>query len=111
MSEQPPPVPPQPSPPTAPGPVTRQTPGGALEDYNKIAETVGLMPTLRMADNVIQAAVVLGCTALGALIGYLRSEWLGAALGGAGAMIASALVSGLVLMVLGWVRAARKRKG
>ena len=111
MSEQPPQVPSSPSPPTAPGPVTRPASGNPLEDYNKIAETVGLMPTLRMADNVIQAAVVLGCTSLGALIGYLRREWLGAALGGAGAMIASALVSGLVLMVLGWVRAARKRKG
>ncbi len=110
MSEPTPPVPSSPSPPTAPGPVARPVSANPLEDYNKIAETVGLMPTLRVADNVIQAAVVLGSTALGASIGYLRSEWLGAAIGGAGAMIASALVSGLVLMVLGWIRAGRIRK-
>ena len=63
-----------------------------------------------MKDNTIQAIVVIGCTLLGAGIGWPKWGMLGAIAGGAVAMIASAFVSGLVLMVLGWVRASKSNR-
>jgi hypothetical protein len=100
-------------PPTTPGPLPQPDPDG-LETYNRIAETVGGMPTLRVRDNVVQAVVVIACTLLGAGIGYLIGAGRGrggvaAAAGGAIGMISSALVSGLILMVLGWLRGAKRR--
>lgn len=101
-------------PPTVPEP---RPPSGrdGLETYNRVAETVGGLPTLRLKDNVIQGTVVIGCTLLGAGVGYLIGAGrgngvLGAIAGAACAMIGSALISGLVLMVLGWVRLARRPK-
>jgi hypothetical protein len=82
-----------------------------LDSYHAVADTVGLVPSLRVKDNVVQAVVVVACTALGAAIGYFRAGALFAVAFGAVGMIASALVSGLVLMVLGWMRAAKRRKG
>jgi hypothetical protein len=100
----------QSSPPTLPGPVSRASPNDSLDPYHTVAETVGMLPSLRVKDNVIQAAVVLGCAGLGAAIGFATNGGLGAIAVGAVAMIASALISGLVLMVLGWVRAAKRRR-
>ena len=87
-------------------------PGGIsvdLEDYQRIAETVG-GPSLRWKDNVIQAGIVVGCTLLGALVGAVGWGWMGVLFGGAGMMIASTLISGLVLMVLGFVRLGKPRR-
>lgn len=98
------------SPPTNPGPLSKppaSSPG--LDNYNTVAETIG-GPSLRLKDNVIQAAIVIGCTALGAIAGYIYNDWIGALVGGAGAMIASTLISGIVLMVIGWMRAAKRVK-
>ena len=95
-----------PSPPTEP---PRKHPD-EVERYNRVAETVGLMPTLRVKDNVVQAIVVLGATGLGAAVGWLQGGGFGAVVGGAAAMILSAFVSGFVLMVLGWTRGAKGRR-
>ncbi len=73
--------PPQ-TPPTTPGPLPPSNRDG-LETYNRIAETVGGLPNLRVKDNVIQAAVVIACTLLGAGIGYLIGAGRGR--GGVGA--------------------------
>ncbi len=105
-------TPPPHSPPTRPGVPTAAPPAGVsveLEDYQRIAETVG-GPSLRWNDNVIQAGIVVGCTSLGALVGAIGWGWKGVLYGGAGMMIASTLLSGLVLMVLGFVRAAKPRR-
>lgn len=111
----PPPIPqgPPDAPPVSPGPVrnARVTkPGDSLETYQTVADTVGMVPSLRVKDNVIQAVVIVACTALGAAIGLARADALGAAAGAAVGMIVSALISGMVLMVLGWLRAARRRE-
>lgn len=93
-------------------------PSDALETYQTVAETVGGVPSLRLRDNLIQGIVVLIGTVAGAIVGYALlagGETMGgmeAALLGAGAgLIASALLSGVVLMILGWVRAAAKLPG
>ncbi|MBY0260958.1 MAG: hypothetical protein K2Q20_01350, partial [Phycisphaerales bacterium] len=79
------------------------------ETYNTVAETIA-GPSLRIGDNLIQAAIIVGCTGLGAIVGFFGWGGIGAAVGGVGMMVVSTLVSGGVLMVLGWVRAARKRR-
>lgn len=65
---------------------------------------------MRVKDNVLQAAIVIGCTLLGAAIGWLVNRGIGAAIGGVCAMLVSTFLSGVVLMVLGWVRATSRRK-
>ena len=116
---QPPPVPPAGIPPhqqqqqvayRQPGTPSGAT--GGLEDYNRIAETVGMMPTLRVKDNVIQALVVLAGIIVGAVVGYIIGEQdpRAAVLGGIAGLVLFGLISGFVLMILGWVRAARARR-
>ena len=117
---QPPPVPPASIPPHQPQQqqvayLQPGTPSGAtsgLEDYNRIAETVGMMPTLRVKDNVIQALVVLAGIIVGAVVGYIIGEQdpRAAVLGGVAGLVLFGLISGFVLMILGWVRAARARR-
>jgi hypothetical protein len=74
--------------------------------YHAVTDTVG-GPSLRLNDNLIQGAIVIGATLIGAAAGYVWHGGIGAMIGGAGMMILSALISGLVLMVLGWIRTAR----
>ena len=106
---------------------TRQKPDG-LEAYNTVAETVGFIPSLRLKDNVLQGIIVGVGTLLGAGIGFLLARHLGGpvlrgirglvaavfllggtVLGGILGLMASAFLSGLVLMILGFVRAAKKK--
>lgn len=79
-----------------------------FETYHTIAETVGGVPSFRKKDNLVQGITILACTLVAAAAGwFLRGP--GAALGlGLAGMIGSLLVSGVVLMILGWVRAAKK---
>lgn len=86
-----------------------------LESYNRVAETVGMMPSLRLKDNLLQLVCVVVGTLLGVVIGFVlarREDHSGEALvgftaaGGALGFIVFGVLSGLVLMVLGWVRAA-----
>lgn len=77
-----------------------------LDDYHAVAETIG-GPSLRWKDNVIQGLVVIGCTGIGAIVGFVGWELPGAVIGGAGSMILSTLISGGVIMILGIVRAKK----
>lgn len=114
---------------SAPEPNRNQPPGAppsgppassGLDDYNTIAETVGGL-SLRKKDTLLQGLVVLIGTLLGAAVGVvfmLRDEsdngppwWfymVGCALVG---LIVSAFLSGFVLMIVGWVRAAKRISG
>lgn len=90
--------------------------GGVPEDYNTIAETVGLVPSLRKQDNIIQAkAVGAGCL-VGAVGGLIvaaathSSLYIGAMAGLLVGMVAAALISGFVLMILGLARATKRRR-
>ena len=95
--------------PPPPGPSGGKPPD-SLEAYNTVAETVGLVPSLRKRDNQIQGLAVLGGAVLGALIGLVLGKGLGALIGALAGLVVAAFLSGLVLMVLGWVR-LRKRRG
>jgi len=103
--------PPVPSPAGSPRPGT--TPVG-LDAYHTVAETVGFVPNIRLKDNIVQTVSVgmglVGGAGAGAVIAAVRGGefWLGATVGGVLGLIAATFLSGLVLMVLGWIRAARR---
>src|SRR5260370_34290253 len=80
----------------------------AKEAYQFAADTVGGVRSLRWKDNGIQAIAILASVIVGALIGFLVSFDLLYTLAGAGAgLIGGLILSGAVLMVLGWFRAAK----
>lgn len=84
---------------------------GSYDNYQDFAETVGMVPSVNPKDNLFQVASVALGTLLGALIGWTwagRSE--GAFVGGFLGIVVSAFLSGFVLMVLGMVRAARRKR-
>jgi len=83
-------------------------PADGLETYNTIAETVGGVPTLRVKDNVIQAVAILLSLVLGVIIGFAVGGVGGALAGAFAGLLAGLLISGTVLMVVGWLRAAKK---
>ncbi len=79
-----------------------------FETYHTIAETVGGVPSFRKNDNLIQGLTILIGTLGSIALGYFvwdRKSWL---LAGLARMIGSLLISGVVPMVLGWMRAAKK---
>lgn len=107
------------APPTRPGvlgPKSREPDG--RETYHAVAETVGMLPSLRWRDNLIQAVLVIAGALVGALAGlWLVSadrfgegvpRWAGLGGGAAAGAILACLLSGFVLMILGWVRALKK---
>lgn len=86
--------------------------GKALDALHTAADTVGMVPNVRLKDNLVQGAVVLGGTLVAAVVGLFLGpageRWIGAAAGAVVGLIVSGLASGLVLMVLGWTRTAKK---
>lgn len=78
------------------------------DKYDTVADTVGLVPSLRLKDNVIQAITVAVVTGIAAIVGFLTNGVAGLAVGTLLGLIGSLLVSGAVLMVVGWVRTAKK---
>jgi uncharacterized YccA/Bax inhibitor family protein len=109
MSQPPPPLPPQNQQIGYRQPGTPSAMSG-VEQYNRVAETVGMMPTLRIKDNVVQAVIVLIGTILGAVVGYFVSDQdpRAAVLGAIAGLVLFGLVSGFVLMIIGWKRAKRR---
>lgn len=79
-----------------------------LETYNTIAETVGLIPSLRVKDNLIQAIVIGVITCISVVIGGTVGGTTGALFAALVGLVVSLLLSGFVLMILGWVRAIKK---
>ncbi len=78
-----------------------------MRDMHLIADTVGLVPNIRKRDNLIQGGVVLGGTALLATIGYVLDGTFGALLGTLAGLVILGLITGTVIMVLGWIRAGK----
>jgi hypothetical protein len=97
------------TPPVQPGPLEKpQGQVSGLEQYNRVAETIGMMPSFRKFDYIFQGSCVVVGALVGAGVGYAYADGLGAAFGGVGGFVVMGILSGLVLMVLGWVRAMKK---
>ena len=76
-----------------------------------LADTVGLVPNIKKNDNLIQGAVVGGGTLVAAVGTYLvtgNTEQM--LIATVVALVILGVLSGLVLMVLGWSRTAKKIK-
>ena len=99
----PPPIPPQ----DGNGP---ERSSDAFETYHNIAETLGGLPTVRKKDNLIQGLAILLSTTLGIIIGWISHGTTGAIGLGLGGMILGLVLSGLTLMILGWVRLGKRHK-
>jgi uncharacterized membrane protein len=85
----------------------------SFEEYHTIADTVGMVPSFRARDNIIQGAFIGIFTLIAAVVGFfvgasIAGPWIGAALFAVGGLIVSAFLSGLVLMIIGLVRGKRK---
>jgi hypothetical protein len=77
--------------------------------YEIVADVVGGVPSLRWKDNLIQGLSILGSVILGMAVGWLiAGEWWGLLVGAFCGLLGGMLLSGIVLMILGWVRTARK---
>ena len=107
MSDQPPAHPP--APPITAGPLQSPAPAhSGLEQYNRVAETVGMMPSFRKFDYLFQGSCVVIGALVGAGVGYAFMQGLGAIFGALAGFVVMGVLSGFVLMVLGWVRAMKK---
>jgi hypothetical protein len=81
----------------------------AKDAYEIVADVVGGVPSLRWKDNLIQGLSILGAVILGTPAGWLIvGEWWGLLVGAFCGLLVGLLLSGIVLMILGWVRTARK---
>ena len=108
----------RPGQPTAPG--TQPTPPAepldyasagsgpdSLERYNRVAETIGMVPSLRRRDNFIQGAIVLVGIFLGVGAGLVFAEQVEMPMGGAAliggllGLVVFGVASGFVLMIVG----------
>jgi hypothetical protein len=101
-------------PPTNPNTPAQQRPkSDSLQEYHAFTDSVtGL--SLRWKDYIFQAIVIAVCVGIGLLVGYLNRSTkpnadnsmvlLGGTLVG---LIVGVLISGGVLMVLGWFRTAK----
>lgn len=79
--------------------------GGGARTYNIVADKVGLVPNIRMKDNLLQALATLIFTGIGALVGFLVGRSLtGLFLGVGAGLVAGLLLSGGVLMIVGLFR-------
>lgn len=106
MSETPPPIPP-PKPPNEPPPPKSGAPRPSVAgaQYDRIADKVGLVPNLRKKDNLYQAICVMAFLVIGLTVGWFWAGWpTGVLLGALAGLVLGALLSGLVIMVLGLLR-------
>ena len=78
------------------------------EIYETVTDVVGGL-SLRWKDTLIQSLSILAAVIVGAPIGWLIvGEAWGLLVGAFCGLLGGLLLSGIVLMILGWVRTARK---
>jgi hypothetical protein len=79
----------------------------AKEVYNVFEQKIGGVPNLRKRDNLYQGLCILGCLVIGAVVGLVAGGSLsGAGIGALIGTVGGLLLSGIVLMVIGWFRKA-----
>ena len=116
MSETPPPLPPL-GVPQDQAVQKSQAPAttGASAQYNEFADRVGLVPNVRKKDNLYQGIFVLAFAVIGMAAGWfwdgalirdvLGDSWpIRVVIGALVGLVVGALLSGLVIMVLGFLR-------
>ncbi len=83
------------------------SPGTPRETYDAIADKIGIVPNVRLKDNLVQGVVVAVLTIVGAVVGFFlappgrRYQWV--CYGAIAGLVGGGILSGLVLMVVGLV--------
>lgn len=85
-------------------PAAGMTRAPAGSTYDVLQDKVGLVPNVRLADNLLQAAVTVVAVALGVAIGAVAGGVEGALAGALGGLLLGGLGSGFVLMIVGLLR-------
>ena len=96
----------------------RKPDGNPLDGYQAVADTVGLVPSLRWKDNLAQFAAVGAGFALGAIAGLITHlikkpnmpMWVLPAAMGVGGAIVATFISGFIIMILGFVRQGKRKQ-
>ena len=76
----------------------KKKPLSAKQTYNAITDTV-TGANVRWKDNLFQAVGIFFCVLLGAGVGYLVNETVGAVIGVIAGLIGGVLVTGTILMI------------
>jgi hypothetical protein len=102
----------KPDTPPAPEPLPGQAPAppplpGTGDEYDRIADTIGFVPSRRKGDYVFQGIFVAIGLVIGLIVGGVGWGVGGLVLGGALGLLGAILLSGIVLMVKGWIRTAK----
>ncbi len=99
--------------PPKPGAGPRQQSSG-LDTYNTVADTVGMVPNIRWKDSLFQLVFIVVFVVIGVGV-TLAAGWPAAAgrtmhilVGAVLGFIIGGVLSGAVLMVVGWVRTLSK---
>lgn len=82
---------------------------GGADSYDLFAESASIAPSKRESDVLVYVAVIAVVTLLGGGAGFVLGGLLGAALGAGGSLVGSAVILGLSLLVMGWLRAVDQR--
>lgn len=78
--------------------------------YQGVAETVGGVPSFNWFDNLLQVAIIIAGVPLAMLVGYLIGGPGGMGAGCLLGFVCFGLLGGAVVMVLGMMRSAKRRK-
>ena len=82
---------------------------GPMDTYQTVAETVGMVPSFNIQDNVIQGIIVGVITVIAAVIGFvITRNMTGCLVFTVIGLILSLFISGLVIMFLGLFRRGKK---
>jgi hypothetical protein len=82
---------------------------GGADSYDLFADNATVTPAKQPSDAWKHALAIGGVTVLGGGAGYMLGGVVGALVGGAGSLLGSAVILGLALMVMGWLRAVNER--
>ena len=118
-----PPVPPPDVPPATPPPlppastIDYRTPGlqqpqaqnPGLDNYQRVADTVGMVPNVRLKDNLYQLIAGAIGGVIGAIIGVALGGSAGLVIGGLAGFVVVALFWGIGLGIVGAIRGLKKR--
>jgi hypothetical protein len=78
-----------------------------------VRDSVGMVPNFRKNDNILQLVIVAAFTVVGVASGVALnagSRLLGGLIGALVGLILGTFLSGLILMVMGWVRLAKRKR-
>jgi hypothetical protein len=78
-------------------------------DYQRVADTVGMVPNVRLKDNLYQLIAGAIGAVIGAIAGYIIGEGTGVIIGGLAGFVVVALLWGIGLGIVGVIRGVKKR--